>query len=100
MKRVTLPQPPNADDPLYRDNAMAFMRATSDWMRRVKGMIEDASRINGTPMGQAFLATAFTTNTVATGTTTGTDLSNVVASLIAAMTASGLVSPTISRTGG
>lgn len=97
MKRVTLPQPPNPDEPQYRGNQLAFNRAAADWMRRAKGLIEDASRINDAPLGQNFLATNFTTNTTVTGTTTGTDLSNAVASLVAAFTAKGIISPTISR---
>ncbi len=98
MKRVVLPQPPDAAQ--YRANQYGFMVASSDWMRRVKGLIEDASRINDSPIGQQFLTADFTTNTTVTGTTTGTDLSNFVASLVQAMTERGIVSATISRSDG
>ena len=98
MKRITLPQPPDAESTLYKNNQQAFNRAVSDWLRRIKGLIEDASRVNDTPMGQPFLATNFTTNTVITGTSTLGDVADCLASLIAAMTARGLISATVSRT--
>lgn len=97
MKRILLPQPPNSRDVQFRGNVQLFMDQCSDWMRRVKGAIEDASRINDIPLGQQFLATNFSTNTLVTGTTTGTDLSNFVASLVEAMSAKGLISPTVQR---
>lgn len=97
MKRITLPSPPNADEPQYRQNQQAFNRAMTRWASQVKGLIEDASRVNDIPLGQQFLASNFSTNTLVSGTTTGTDLSNFVASLVQAMTERGFVSPTVSR---
>lgn len=97
MKRVLLPQPPNADDAQFKNNQPAFNRAVSRWMNQAKGLLEDASRINDSPLGQQFLSTNFTTNTLVSGTTTGTDLSNVVASLIQAMMDRGFVSATVTR---
>lgn len=97
MKRVILPQPPNAGDVQYRNNVQKFMMDASDWMRRTKGILEDASRINDIPLGQHLLATNFTTNTVVSGTTTGTDLSNFVASMVQAFTDRGVVSATVRR---
>lgn len=98
MKRVLLPEPPNPDAIMYRGNPMAWMRAVSDWMHRTKGLIEDASRINDGPIGQAFVVGSFTTNTMIDGTTTGTDLSNFVASLVQGMTDGGRVSARVKRT--
>lgn len=95
MKRVVLPQPPNPAGMKMVDWQNAVFR----WMNQVKGAVEDASRVNDTPLGQAFLATNFTTNTVITGTSTGTDVANYLASITAAMTARGMLSPTISRSG-
>lgn len=60
-------------------------------------LLNDANRVNASPIGQQFLSTSFTTNTTVTGTTTGTDLSNAVASLIAAFTAAGYISPVQKR---
>lgn len=91
MKRVIIPSPPNPEDALYRSNPLAHSRAMFDWANAVKGKIESASLVNDAPAAQTILATNFTTNTVATGTTTGTDLSNVVCSLIAALTAKGIL---------
>ncbi len=98
MKRIVLPQPPKASD--YRNNHYGFMVAAGDWMGRVKGLLEDSSRINDSPLGQRFLSTDFTTNTVVSETTTGTDLSNFVASLVQAMTDRGIVSATVTRIDG
>lgn len=93
MRQISLPNPPDpATTPGWAHEAYL-------WMQRVKGEIEAASRINDSPLGQAFVVGAFTTNTMVDGTTTGTDLSNFVASFISAMTSKGVVSPTISRQG-
>ena len=97
MKHLSLPDPPAADSPQFRGNALAFQRAASDWMARAKGLIQSAHNDVASPCGQQMLATSFVLNTVATGTTTGTDLSNVVASLISVLTQKGILSPTASR---
>lgn len=98
MKRILIPQPPNADAPEFRTNPMAFNRAASDWMRRLKGILEDASRINDAPMGQQFQIGSFSTNTTLAGTSTLGDVANFVCSLTTALTSKGLVSPTVTRT--
>ena len=95
-KRVILPQPPDPANMNMGDWSRAMFR----WASVTKGILEDASRVNDGPLGQRFVVGAFTTNTTVTGTTTGTDLSNFVASFVEAMTAKGLVSPTISRSTG
>ncbi len=100
MKRVVLPQPPDATSSVYRNNQAAFNQAISEWMRRVKGELEDSSRLNGRPLGQQFVVGSFTTNTTISGTSTGTDVANFIASLITAMEAKGIVSQTVSRKGG
>lgn len=100
MKRVLLPQPPNADDQLYASNPLAFNRAMSQWARITKGILEDASRDNDGAIGQQFQVGVFTTNTTITGTATLTDVANFVASLVTALTDKGLLSPTVSRSNG
>lgn len=100
MRRVVIPTPPNPDDPVYKNNTDAFARAQYKWMTQVKGVLEDASSINERPMGQQFQVGAFTTNTTISGTSTGTDVANFISSLITAMEAHGLSSPTVSRSGG
>lgn len=97
MRHVILPQPPNANDPAFKDSPLAFNRAASDWMRRVKGLIEDASRIDDAPLGQQFRVGSFTTNTTIAGTSTGTDVSNFLCSLLTAFIAKGQVSQTVTR---
>lgn len=100
MKRVTLPQPPNSEDLVYKSNPLAFNRAMSDWARRVKGAIEDASRVNDVPLGQQFQIGSFSTNTAINGTSTLGDVANFVCSLVTALIAKGVISQTVTRTGG
>ena len=97
LRRTLLPLPPNPDDAQYSAQPISYSRAVFDWMNRVKGRIEADSVVNDRPAGQRFLSTNFTTNTVATGTTTGTDLANVVASLVQVLTDKGLLSPSKTR---
>lgn len=99
MQNLSLPDPPNPDLPQYRGNSLAWQRAAMDWMGRAKGIIQTAHNDAIRPAGQQFLATAYTTNTVASGTTTGTDLANVVASLVATLTQKGILSPSVTRQG-
>jgi hypothetical protein len=93
MRTLLLPLPPEPP------STSGWARDAYQWMVSVKGALEELSRINDSPLGQQFVVGSFTTNTTIAGTTTGTDLSNFVASFIEAMTAKGLVSPTISRQG-
>lgn len=93
MKKITLPIPPNPDDQQYRGNSVAYNRAAFSWMNDVKGKLEQASQQNDTPIDQSFAVSSFSTNTSLSGTSTGTDLSNFVCSLIAAMQKKGLTKP-------
>ena len=93
LRRTILPHPPNPDDTVFAGAPMLFNRAVYDWMQQVKGRLEIDSQSNNVPAAQPFLATNFTTNTVVTGTTTGTDLANAVASLVQAFTDNGRLSP-------
>lgn len=93
MRLLTIPEPPQLNDPKFNQRVV-------DWMAQVKGALEGASRVNDTPLGQQFQVGAFTTNTSISGTSTGTDVSNFLASFISAMTSKGLVSPTTSRANG
>jgi hypothetical protein len=87
VRRLILPPvPPNA--------TLADMR---QWAAHVKSLTENYARLQSAPAGQQMLATAFTTSTICTGTTTGTDLANVVSSLIATLTSKGILSPSITR---
>ena len=87
VRRLVLPTvPPNA--------SLVDLR---QWAMQVKSLTENYSRLQSAPSGQQMLATNFTTNTVCTGTTTGTDLANVVASLIMTLLNKGVLSPTVTR---
>lgn len=97
MKQLNIPMPPNPSAAQYRTNFVAWQRAATDWMERAKGVLEAAHNELARPCGQQFIASSFTTNTAVTGTTTGTDLSNVVASLVETLTQKGILSPTVSR---
>lgn len=98
MKRVILPDPPNPANPMYQGQLLAWQRAAYDWMRLVKQLSDDANRINASPIGQQFTVADYALTTAVTGTTTGTDLSNFVASLVAGFTSAGYVSPVQKRT--
>lgn len=92
---LNLPNPP--DPSQYPGNPVAWQRAMYDWMAKSKSMLVDAHRSATKPCGQQFQVSTYTTTTAVTGTTTGTDLANALCSLIAALTARGIISPTISR---
>lgn len=87
VRRLVLP-------PMPQNATLAQVR---QWGEQVKSLTENYARLQSAPAGQQMLATNFTTNTVCTGTTTGTDLSNVVSSLIATLTEKGILSPTVTR---
>lgn len=91
MKQIVLPKPPNPDDPQYNKNPLAHQRAMFDWAQQVKGKLEEAGRINSAPAGQPIAVSSFTTNTAITGTTTGTDLSNAVCSIVQALISKGIL---------
>lgn len=100
MKRVVLPQPPDADESTYKNNQQAFNRAVTTWCRRVKGALEDYSRVNDRPMAQQLVVSSYSTNTALTGTSTLADVADFVCTLIDVMKAKGLSSQTASRKGG
>lgn len=88
MKQLTLNEPPNPSDMRYVNNVLAYNRAMFDWASRVKQKLEQASRVNDTPLGQNFVLGTFTT----LGTLTGTDAtSNVLCTLIQAMLDRGIL---------
>ena len=96
MKTLNLPNPPRVEQ--YPGNPTAWMRATTDWMERSRGALLEAVNSANRPCGQQFATpTSYTLNTVATGTMTGTDIANVVCSLVYTLENGGILSPTISR---
>ena len=97
MRIATLPNPPDSRHPQYQSDQQKFNHAVSDWMARVKGLIEQASRLNDTPAQNPMLATDFTAMTTVSGTMTGTDVSNALATLVDTLTQKGILSPTVSR---
>jgi len=95
MRRLTLPNPPDPNQPSFRTNPQAYSRALYDWARQVKQLTEQAHNSVATPCGQQIQVSSFTTNTVVSGTTTGTDLTNFVCSLVQALQNKGILSPTV-----
>lgn len=91
MKRIILPQPPNPDDAMYRNQPLVYSRAAYEWMRQVKGKIEDASTINDTPLDQQLVISSYTLNTSLSGTSTGTDITNFICTLVSAFTKKGVI---------
>ena len=91
MKVVKLPNAPNPDDALYKNNPIAYNRAVYLWMTQTKGKIEQASVNNNTPMDQAFVLGSYVLSTSMAGTSTGTDVSNFILSICAAMMKKGIM---------
>lgn len=97
MKRIILPEPPKPDDYQYKINPLAYNRSVYEWMRSSKALIEQASKVNDSPMNQAFMVTTssnFVLTTAITGTSTGTDIANFICSFVQAMIKKGQVSQT------
>lgn len=92
MKQVALNEPPNPDDYNYKDNQLAYNRAVFRWMTESRNRIETASHFNDIPMDQNFILGSYTLTTSLAATSTGTDISNFLCSVIAAFTRKGLIS--------
>ena len=97
MKRLTLPLPPNPAD--FVSNQLAYNRAIYDWMQRVKVSCEGTLNLNMSPCITPILSTGFTTSSIVSGTSTGTDIANALCTLIAMLTAKGIISPSITKQG-
>jgi hypothetical protein len=91
MRRLHLPDPPDPDSGQYRDNPLSFSRAIRQWGALWKGRLEDDSRSTDKPCSQPMLATSFTTSSVISGTATGTDVTNVLCTLIQTLTDRGIL---------
>lgn len=90
--KITLPIPPNPDDISYKQNPLAYQRAIYNWMSVVKGKVENASAINDSPLDTPFIVSSFTTNTHLAGTSTGTDVSNFLCTLLSSLGRKGVTS--------
>ncbi len=93
MKQVVLAAPPNPDDSRYKGNILAYNRAMYQWATHMKGILEQESSVNNIPMDQPMVINSYTLTTSISGTSTGTDIANFVATLAATMTRRGLISP-------
>jgi len=93
MKQVVLMGPPNPDDGMYKNNAAGYNRAMYTWCNHVKGILEQESSVNNIPLGQNFVVGTYALNTFIASTSTGTDVTNFISSLVTAMTKRGFVSP-------
>lgn len=93
MKQIALTEPPDPADYNYKDNQMAYNRAVFRWMNEIKNRIETASHFNDIPMDQNFIFGSYTLTTSIAATSTGTDITNFICSVVAAFTRKGLISP-------
>lgn len=91
MKRISLKEPPNPQDSIYKGNMLAWQRDMWTWANETKGRLEQASRQNDIPLGIPFVVSSYTTNTELTGTSTGTDVANFVCTLVQAMLDRGMI---------
>jgi hypothetical protein len=83
---ITLQTPPSPDDGSFKNNPLAYNRAIYQWMNDTKSKIEKNSQIMDSPLDQNFVISSFSTNTQLTGTSSGTDISNFICTLVAAFT--------------
>lgn len=91
MKQIKLPNVPNPDDALYKENFPAYNKAIYKWMTQTKGKLEQASLNNDSPMDQPFVLGTYALTTSLAGTSTGTDVSNFIVSLCNAMIKKGMM---------
>lgn len=92
MKQFICPDPPSPDDARY-PNVMAWQRAMFDWAKDLKGKMDAMSRVNFAPAGQALALGSYTLTTALSGTATGTQVTNFVLTLAAALQAKGITKP-------
>lgn len=91
MKITKLPNAPNPDDAAYKGNPLMYNRAVYQWMTQTKGLIEQSSLVNSTPLNQAFVLGSYVLSTSMSGTSTGTDVNNFILSVIAAFMKKGIM---------
>ena len=93
MKILRLPNPPNPSDAAYRGTAgdMKYNSAVYQWMAQSKGLIEQASLVNDTPVNQNFVLGSYVFSTSMAGTSTGTDVNNFILSVVAAFMKKGIL---------
>lgn len=92
MKQVSLNEPPDPSDYNYKDDQMAYNKAVFRWMNESRQRIEAASHFNDVPMDQNFVLGSYVLTTSLAGTSTGTDITNFICSVVAAFTRKGLIS--------
>lgn len=91
MRVVKLPNVPNPDDAQYKGNILAYQRAMYKWATETKSKVEQGSLTNDTPMDQNFVLGSYALSTTMAGTSTGTDITNFVLSICAAMISKGIM---------
>lgn len=92
MRRIVLPTPPNPD--AFAGNMLAYARSTYQWQLQVKSLVEQASQINDVPLDQVFqVSGSYAIATSISGTSTGTQITEFLCSLVKSMERRGLTSP-------
>lgn len=66
------------------------------WALQMRGLIETTVNAHAQPTGPMLAPTSFTTNTIPTGTMTGTDITDCLCTLIQLLNNKGLVAPNVS----
>ena len=95
MKRVILPQIPSPPNPANQSSQIAYNQSVYQWLQQTKGILEQCSGANDTPMDQPFVVTTgFTMTSTISGTSTGTQVSNFICTLVNAMIKKGFISQT------
>lgn len=92
MKQIALNEPPDPTDYNYKEDQIAYNNAVYQWMVESRNRIEQASHFNDIPMDQNFVLGTYVLTTSIASTSTGTDITNFICSLVAAFTRKGLIS--------
>lgn len=91
MRQIKLPNAPNPNDSAYAGNPIKYNNALYLWMNQMKGLIEQSSAVNSTPVNQAFTLGSYVMSTSMAGTSTGTDVNNFILTLVNAMMKKGIL---------
>lgn len=86
MRRFIKIDPPNPTQEKYRSNPLMWQRDMYEWGKSLSGKLEQASALNDTPLETPFVLGDFTATTTLAGTSTGTNVSNFLCTLVEAFT--------------
>ena len=97
MARVQLPMPPNPLAPTYSNNRTQYEMDLYNCLIQWRGLLEQVTRQNSAPATNPIVLGTYTASNTVTGTATGTDVANMLCTVVNALTQRGILAPTTSR---